>query len=184
MKRFGLIAALLVATMGASIASAQESSNASGGNALTLGAKSLSFAVPNGGNGYASGAAGFWYMLAENVNLGFNVGLGIDRVDNGTETTTNWDLLLAPAVRYYLSTSGVVAPYFHGQANLRFHDTDGDNDPELGVAGGIGVEWFPVRNFSVGGQTGLGIDLIRSGSGEPVKVATFTSALLANIYWE
>lgn len=181
MKRLGLVIALMVVTGVASRASAQEGASS---NSLVAGAKSLSFELPSGGNGYADGAAGIWYMMTDNINLGVNIGLGIDREDSGNDTTTTWDVLLAPAMRYYLSTTGVVAPYIHGQANLRFFDDGGDDHVELGLAAGIGVEWFPVRNFSVGGQTGLGIDLVRSGTGEPVKVATFTSALTAQIYWE
>jgi hypothetical protein len=180
MKRFGLVVALMVVTGIASRASAQEGA---GSNALVVGAKSLSFALPSGGNGYASGAAGLWYMVTDNINLGMNFGLGIDR-QGAANTVTTWDVLLAPAMRYYLSTSGVVAPYIHGQANIRFYDDKSDKHVNLGVAGGIGVEWFPVRNFSVGGQTGLGMDIVRPDPGKPIKLATFTSALTAQIYWE
>jgi len=184
MKRIGLVVACMIATMTASAASAQEGSNASGSNALVAGAKSLSFLVPSGGNRYADGAAGIWYMVTDDINFGINVGLGIDRTDTGADTNTSWDILLAPAMKYYMA-KGVVNPYFLGQLNLRFHD-DGanNNDPELGIAGGIGAEWFPVRNFSIGGEAGVGIDIIRSGNGEPVKLGTFQSALVANIYWE
>ena len=182
MKRIGLVVACMIATMTASAARAQESS-AGGANALVAGAKSLSFAVPGGGNRYANGAAGIWYMISDDMNLGINVGLGIDRTDTGGGTNTDWDVLLAPAIRYYMA-KGVVNPYFLGQVNLRFHDTGGDNDPELGIAGGIGAEWFPVRNFSIGGEAGVGIDIIRAGNGEPVRLGTFQSALVANIYWE
>jgi hypothetical protein len=181
MKRIGLVVACMIATLTTSAARAQDTSSA---NALVAGAKSLSFAVPAGGNRYASGAAGIWYMLSDDMNLGVNVGLGIDRTDTGTDTNTAWDILLAPALRYYMA-KGVVNPYFLGQVNLRFHDDGGaDNDPELGIAGGIGAEWFPVRNFSIGGEAGVGIDIIRSGAGEPIRLGTFTSALVANIYWE
>lgn len=187
MKRIGLVVACMIATLTASAARAQESSgssNASGSTALVAGAKSLSFRFPGGGNRYADGAAGIWYMMSDDINLGINVGLGIDRTDTGADTNTSWDILLAPAVKYYLA-KGVVNPYFLGQLNLRLHDDGGnDNDPELGIAGGIGAEWFPVRNFSIGGEAGVGIDIIRSGNGEPVKLGTFQSALVANIYWE
>ncbi len=183
MKRIGLVIACMLTTAAASVANAQETSS-SGTNALVAGAKSLSFRVPAGGNRYADGAAGIWYMLSDDMNLGINVGLGIDRTEVGTDTNTSWDLLLAPAIKYYMA-KGVVNPYFLGQLNLRLHDDGGsNNDPELGIAGGIGVEWFPVRNFSIGGETGVGIDIIRSGNGEPVRLGTFMSSLVANIYWD
>jgi len=178
MKRVGLVVALMFATMTASAANAEE-----GANSLVAGAKSLSFRLPGGGNRYADGAAGIWYMLNEDMNLGINVGLGIDHTDAGASNTA-WDILLAPALKYYMA-KGVVNPYFLGQVNLRFHDDGGvNNDPELGVAGGIGAEWFPVRNFSIGGEAGLGIDIVRQAPGKPVKLGTFQSALVANIYWE
>jgi hypothetical protein len=124
-------------------------------------------------------------MVTDTINLGMNLGLGIDPQGAGGATTTNYDILLAPAMRYYLTTSGVVAPFIHAQANLRFYDDHVDTKHiGLGAAGGIGVEWFPVRNFSVGGQTGLGLDIVRPDPGKPVKLATFTSALTAQIYWE
>src|SRR5262249_2399616 len=109
MKRIGLVVACMIATMTASAARAQES--ASGANALVAGAKSLSFRVPNGGNRYADGAAGIWYMMTDDINLGINVGLGIDRTDTGADTNTAWDILLAPAIKYYMA-KGVVNPYF------------------------------------------------------------------------
>lgn len=179
MKRIGLVVALMSATLFASAARAEEG----GANSLVAGAKSLSFRLPGGGNRYADGAAGIWYMLSDDMNLGINVGLGIDHQNPGASVTA-WDILLAPALKYYMA-KGVVNPYFLGQVNLRFHDDgNNNNDPELGVAGGIGAEWFPVRNFSIGGEAGLGIDIVRQAPGKPVKIGTFQSALVANIYWE
>lgn len=154
-------------------------------NALAAGKHSLSFAVPGGGNPYATGAFGYWMMLTPEINFGINVGFGLDRQGNNVndDVTTNWDLLLAPALKFYTSRRSVVAPYYFAQLNLRLHDTNGNTDPELGLAGGLGVEWFPVTNFSIGGHAGLGIDILRAGNGEPIAVGTFTSGLSAQIYF-
>lgn len=200
------------------------SSSASAGstgeaNSLNSGAYSLSFAVPGGGNPYANGAVGFWYMITDNINLGINLGLGIEATEtiNGYNTdaedstsTTAFDLLLAPAMRYYLFNTDSVAPYILGQLN--FHkffddnddttaDLDDDNNaynselqPELALIGGFGLEWFPVEQFSVGGHVGLGIDILRQHDapaqteGATVtkngfRIGTFTSALTANLYF-
>lgn len=148
-----------------------------GKNSLYDGASSLSFAVPNGGNGYASGAAGYWMMFG-NLNVGFNVGLALDT--GGADTA--WDILLAPAVRSYWSTDGEVAPFWYGQLNLRLADNGATDTQELGIAGGLGVEWFVVENFSISGQVGLGIDILRPDPLDPLALGTFTSALTAQIY--
>ncbi len=148
-------------------------------NGLKEGGTSLSFGVPSGGNGYAAGTAGYWMLLAPNMNVGFNVGLAIDTGGNDPV----WDILLAPAVRFYTATDGNVLPFFHGQANFRIFDPgSGTEDPEFGVAGGLGLEWFATKNFSIAGQVGLGIDVLRPGGADPVKIGTFTSGLTAQIY--
>lgn len=175
---------------------------------------SISLAVPNGGNPYADGTAGAWYMITDNMNLGVNLGFGIESQtvvsnydqDNQSSTSrTGFDLLLAPALRYYLTSDSSVAPYILGQMN--FHKYfDGDNDtsadpsdenfngdlqPELSLVGGFGVEWFPVERFSIGGHVGLGIDLVRqnrfTGSNtlteNGLRIGTFTSSINANLYF-
>lgn len=180
MKRISwLVAGLSIMVVAAS---AQAQDTAAPKNLLTQGAKSLSFAIPGGNNPYASGAAGFWYMMTNEINLGINVGLGFDRVNAGTGTDTQVDFLLAPALRYYLMTDGVVAPFVHGQANFRLVD-DSDFGAEFGLAGGVGAEWFPVRQFSIAGQVGLGVDVVRKGEAEP-RIGTFTSQLSAQLYWD
>ncbi|MBC7793077.1 MAG: hypothetical protein H7Z43_05175 [Clostridia bacterium] len=180
MKRIGLLVTVLSVTVLASSARAQDTTSP---NLLVAGAKSLSFAIPGGNNGYASGAAGLWYMITDQVNLGFNVGLGLDRQNAGTGTETTWDILLAPAMRYYLKTDGVVAPFIHGQANFRINHQPDNTGEELGVAGGVGAEWFPVRQFSIAGQVGLGVDVVRQNNSEPA-IGTFTSQLSAQLYWD
>jgi hypothetical protein len=177
MKRISWLVAVLGVMLLASSAQAQDT--AAPRNMLTQGSKSLSFSVPGGGNPYAAGAAGLWYMLTNEMNLGLNVGLGIDRAGGGT----SFSLLLAPALRYYLMTDGVVAPFFFGQTNFLIANPAGPGDTnfEWGIAGGLGAEWFPVRQFSISGQVGLGVDIVREGD-EP-GIGTFTSQLAANIYW-
>ncbi|MFU8807093.1 MAG: hypothetical protein ACNA8W_25015 [Bradymonadaceae bacterium] len=158
--------------------------------ALAAGAHSLSFGVPGGGNPYAPGTLGYWIMVAPEINVGINVGFALDRrtvtVGAEEETRTSWDVLLAPAVKFYTSRLTTVAPYYFAQVNLRFHD-DGidatDEDLEMGLALGLGAEWFPVPNFSIGGHVGIGVDVLRPGNAEPVALGTFTSGLSAQIYF-
>lgn len=167
-------------------------------NALRAGSQSLAFGVPGGGNPYASGTFGYWYMVTPKMNLGINVGLSIDPqlghdMSNGDETTeVLWDFLLAPTLKFYGNTNGNVVPFGFGQLNLRLHnqwksgpgtDTEG-GDATFGIAGGMGVEWFVVTRFSISGQVGVGIDIVRAGDqNKPFALGTFTSGLAANIYF-
>ncbi len=155
-----------------------DAAGGAGENSLHDGAMSLSFAIPNGGNGFASGAAGVWMMFGS-LNVGFNVGLALDT--GGADTS--WDILLAPTVRSYWFTDSQVAPFWFGQLNLRFADNGSTDTQELGIAGGLGVEWFVVDIFSISGQVGMGIDILRPDPLDPLAFGTFTSALTAQLYW-
>jgi len=122
--------------------SSEMAENSGRSNGLRSGAVSLSFTVPGGGNPYADGAAGVWYMVSGNINLGINLGLGIEseeviegyRGDDSESTqATAFDLFLAPTVRYYLLKDSNVAPYILGQIYFqKFFDgndeTTGDPD--------------------------------------------------------
>lgn len=185
-----MLLALMFAMMFASPAYAQMGGESGGAapNALMAGAQSLQFAFPAGGNPYAPGTLGYWFMLTPNLNFGLNAGFALDRNagEDGGDTITNWDLLLAPALKFYPMTDYVVAPYLFLQGNVRIF-SDGidetEEDTEFSAALGLGVEWFPVMNFSVGGHTGLGVDIVRADPGEPIAIGTFTSGLIASIYF-
>ena len=153
-----------------------------GSNGVAAQKKSISFGIPNGGNGYASGAIAPWMMVSPTINLGINVGLAF-----GNKPDTNYDLLIGPAIRYYLMTSGDVLPYVHAQLNFRFYDdgvSGNKDDPELSLAGGMGAEWFITDVFSLAGHFGLGIDVLRKGGSDAgIRLGTFTSGLTGQIYW-
>lgn len=190
-------------------------------NALRAGQANLSFGVPSGGNPYFTssatptssagglgglfsgllganapgGALGYHYMFTDKVRGGLN--LAFDLQD--TDAATVWNLGLAPQVNYYFgNTKGTVAPFAFGQINFGIHD-DGndqtDEDPTLGIEGGMGVEWFPVPRFSISGRIGLNLGLLgvsttaTDAQGNTVSVDQnfginlFTSSLAANIYF-
>ncbi len=167
----------------ASPASAQEAAPAApaapGGNGFGEGATSLSLGVPGGGNPYASGTFGIWYGLSGDMNLGINVGLGID---TATEPDSTFNLLLAPALKYYMMPGAEVTPFILGQLNFSFTSL-GDDAVDLGLLGGFGAEWFITDVFSLAGYTGLGIDLLRPNEVDPLRIGTFTSGFSAQIYW-
>ncbi len=137
---------------------------------------SLSLNVPAGGNPAGGGTAGLWMMMSPQLNVGFNVGLAFD-----SENDPGHDILLAPALRYYFAQTSPVAPFYYGTARIRIVDQDED-DIQVGIAGGLGAEWFVTDVFSIAGWTGLGIDLVRPGDG--IAVGTLTSGISAQIYWD
>lgn len=142
------------------------------------GDSSLSFAVPSGGNSTVAGAAGLWYMVSDDANLGMNVGLGLNFADNASA----YDILLAPQLRYYLSKKGRVSPFVLGQVNVRlFENGAGDFDGQFGLAGGLGGEIWLLEELSLAGHIGLGIDIAQGANTDPA-LGTFTSGLSANIY--
>jgi len=178
----GLASTAVLATLlslGAGVAQAQEGftpaptvSNASSGPKKM----SLSLNVPGGGNPAGAGTAGLWMMMNPQLNVGFNVGLALDN-----ENDPGHDILLAPALRYYFASMGPVAPFYYGTARIRIVDQDDDN-VQVGLAGGLGAEWFVTDVFSIAGWTGLGIDLVRAGEG--IGIGTLTSGISAQIYWD
>lgn len=183
MKRTAFVSILF--TLCATTASAQTMDSApssaastSGGNGFGSGVMSLSLGIPGGGNPYASGTFGLWYGLGADMNLGINVGLGIDTAPD--EDVMN--ILLAPALKYYLRPGAEVSPFILGQINLGFTN-QGDDAVDFGILGGFGVEWWVTPVFSIAGYTGAGLDLLRPNDTEPFRFGTFTSGLSAQMYF-
>lgn len=172
MKRSFIV--LLFLLLSSSTAFAQTS----GGNSLGSGSTSLSLLIPAGGNPYAPGTFGIWYGLSPAANLGINVGLGLDTAPE--EDVFN--MLLAPALKYYLAPGSEITPFILGQINLGFTSV-GDDAVDFGILGGFGVEWFVTPVFSVAGYTGAGLDLLRPNDTDPLRFGTFTSGLSAQLYF-
>ena len=188
----------------ASVASASASGPAQ--NSLHEGIWSLSFRLPTGGNPWLENSVGAWYMLTERINLGLNVALSIDPEQTaGTTTTTvngtvvvtndtyiNTTLVVAPALKYYFTTSGLVTPYVLGQINVGFaRGTDGTVSTGGGTAGvlsaigGFGLEVFPWRFLSLGGTVGIKLDLLRpNNAARSAALETITSAVYATAYFD
>ncbi|HEX7117674.1 MAG TPA: hypothetical protein VF212_02745 [Longimicrobiales bacterium] len=166
-------------------------------DALQEGRRSLTFSVPSGGGA----SFGFWTMRSPRTNLGIDVNLSLRRnEDSDEDALTDWGITAGPAIkRYFPWTSGPVAPFFYGGVNLswRSNDLGGGGTVErtlgLGLSGGVGVEWFPTRQISIGGYTGLhagysretqeneALDLEASRSA--FNLNTFRSSLTLHIYF-
>lgn len=141
---------------------------------------SLSLGIPSGGNDYAAGAAGLWWMLSDRLNLGFNVGLGFDFDDD----TRDYEMILAPTLRFYLTEGGQIAPFILGQVSLQVFENDfEDMDAGFGFTGGLGAELWVLSELSIAGHVGMGF-LLYDGRGSSARVGTFTSGLTANLYFD
>ncbi|HEX6939870.1 MAG TPA: hypothetical protein VF158_10700 [Longimicrobiales bacterium] len=165
-------------------------------DALQEGRRSLTFSVPSGGGT----SFGFWTMLSHRTNLGIDVHVSFRRRDGSSpdDPHTIWGFAAGPAVKRYLPwISGPVAPFIYGGADLMWnHDSFGDDIERglgLGLAGGVGVEWFPTRQISIGGFTGLRAEYGRATheneatdfeeTDSTFMMNTFRSSLALHIYF-
>jgi hypothetical protein len=173
-------------------------------NSLAPDARALSFAAL----GSRSGAIEYRRMRTPHSALGFALvaRAGYDRaeMEDSLRTITSSQLgagiSVGPTLRRYVSTSDRVNPYAFGALLVGF-DT-GRQSPPSGpetsqwglngsLAAGIGLEWFPVREVSLSGQSGLQLTAryatSESGtvSAQQVGVGlnTFASSLSVSLYW-
>ncbi len=155
------------------------------------GQRSISFGLP--GN-LGHNTFGFWTMHSEKLNLGLNLGLNlVSNSTDGTTTSKVSNISIGPALRYYAGSLGPVVPFLHGQADIRYGKTDQPDRSSkgFGLASGLGAEWFPTRNISISGTTGLGFSanwVSTSQGGTTIKtsntgIGTFTSALTIQLYF-
>jgi hypothetical protein len=184
MRNLGTISLMTLFVLMTAGSAAAQSSNLPG-----EGTRSISFGLP-GDQG--SGSFGIWTMLNEKVNLGLNLGLGISNSrTEGTTTAKGTSFSIGPALRYYTAALGPVAPFLYGQGDFHYgKDTlpaPERSDKGFGLTGGLGAEWFPVRNIGIAGFTGLRLART-SSTREPISSSSFsfgtlTSGLSFNIYF-
>lgn len=180
-------------------------------NGLRKGAWSLSFSAPGYSGSGERAEFGVWEMVGARTNLGLTLEVSVAGRDREGEeqgadqTEASTSVQLGANLRRYVSTARSVAPYVQGRVFGRGYYTRRDGlgyeETIRGAAGGLegafGVEWFPVRQFSVSGHTGarLGVgrleqdqeypddDTKRSADYRDVSFQTFTSALSVQIYF-
>lgn len=153
--------------------------------------------------GISGGASlGFWKMRDDRTNVGWilNGSIGFRRsAREGSNTVTNTDLSLGfgPEIRRYTSIAGRVAPYgfVGGRLGFAWERTDVEVDSNsswmamLDARVGVGAEFFPVPNLSLGGQMGVsGMIGYRpfddpDGSTFQARVGTFGASIMAAIYY-
>ena len=136
----------------------------------------MNFAIPTGNKG----SAGILYVLTPKMLLELDVGFSYQKdkfINDQGEKEGLWGYLLAPGIRYYFMGSGPVNVYIKGA--LQYADNK-EQDAQVSLMGGLGVEWFVTKYFSIGGDTGLGFQLMPSDN---FGVGTISHGLSANIYW-
>jgi hypothetical protein len=202
-------AAVLALSAPARAQDAPADSTAPPPNGLRKGTWSLSFVAP-GYSGSETAEFGVWEMVGPRTNVGVTLelvvsGLTLETTDDD-RTAANTSVGMGLNVRRYLATSRSVAPYLHGRvfgrggfnrredAGVGYEETV--RSMGAGADAALGVEWFPVRQLSVAGHTGVRYSSIRYASRLTTPTdeerestsrdgifQTFTSALSLRIYF-
>lgn len=181
-------------------------------NALRRGTWSLSFAAPGYSGSGERMELGVWEMVGPRTNLGLTLEVNVSGYDRETggggqqaeQTDASTSVLLGLAARQYVRAESSIAPFVQGRVFGRGgygrRESSGYEETTRGMGVGaeaaFGVEWFPVRSFSVAGHTGARLQFSRSeqtvtGPEDQEQRAeyhyasfqTFTSALSVQIYF-
>ena len=168
----------------------------------------LGVALPSGSGSSFS----VWKIRSPTTALGLKVNASwsyrdstADAEDLASEPITRHSLGLqvSPTIKKYRPLHKQIAPFTYGRIEAGFlgHKRD-DLDSQhvssvasIGIALGLGVEWFPFQRISVGGQTGLRlgyrygthdsrrIDYNRSHTSWDLYLRIFQSELKALMYF-
>ena len=132
----------------------------------------LGVALPSSGGSSFS----LWKIRSPTTAVGLEVGVSwsyadstanADDPDPTTLQNHYLSLQLRPTIKHYRPLHDRIAPFTYGQsiAGFRGHKRDirvtyrqrGSSSGNIGLALGLGVEWFPFQRISLGGQTGLSL---------------------------
>ena len=161
--------------------------------ALSKGTTSLAFTLPQSG----SSAAGIWRFLTDRDALGLTVSVQVNRehVSAGLidRTATNWGIGMGPAYKRYFTPKGRVAPFVNAAAVASWNGDDLPDVPDanrwgLNATAGLGADWFPVEEISLGGFVGIrgSYGTMDGPSGiehSSWALRTLTSAISAHVYF-
>ena len=94
-----------------------------------------------------------------------------DRYDTRAQSRSLW-LQLRPTIKHYRPLHDQVAPFIFYQAHADFYFRDSQSDinseirsfradeRDLGLALGLGADWFPFQRISLSAQTGLDLSYL------------------------
>lgn len=168
---------------------------------------SIALAIPHGGGS----ELGLWRMVGERTNFGLQVGFrwadDESEGDDREQERLDWAISLSPTVQRYLFVRGSVSPFVLVRAEVALSRAEALSvspaggslsrltSRTLGVRAGLGAEWIPLPDVSIGGHTGVRfshawVDQEATSSGGLVEVegtsgraATFVSALTLRIFF-
>lgn len=143
-----------------------------GSRVIQKGRWSLAFTLPDGGGA----TFGVWKMASTRSNLGLNIGVNHDRgwFSSGpdsaeyTQDRSFWNFSLQPSIKRYLALGENVSPYFfgavggaYGWGKSAYSSPRYPSPPQksynrsASLRLGLGVDWTPLDDISVGAFTGL-----------------------------
>jgi hypothetical protein len=138
---------------------------------------------------------GVGFRVGERTDLLLDVGGRV--ADDGANETTN--VLLRPMLKRYLGAiDRRVVPYFviGARAEWTRIETDGalnSNFRRLGGLAGVGLDWFPAKQVSVGGHVGVDVVSLRREStpflpgddevSTGLEVGTFSSGVRLRLFF-
>lgn len=156
---------------------------------------------------------GVWKIRSPTTALGLEVGVSWSYRDSTADaddpfsapiTDHSLRLQLSPTFKQYRPLNEQIAPFTYCRFEAGFSGFKRDDGPNyqngssggnMGMALGLGVEWFPFQRVSLGGQTGLslgyryyqwdsrGIDSNTSQTRWSLYLRTFQSEVKASMYF-
>lgn len=150
-----------------------------GGDALDLseGRYGFSFGFPDGNSPMGAGYIGAKYFTAPNTAIGAYLLLG---GDSAAETSS---FGLAGKYMSYFAHKDRLHLYGFGQLSLGKNGgaaNKGKDDTLFGLAGGLGLEFVLLKDFTVSGEGGFGFNTLPDGKN---AYATGTGKLAVNFYY-
>ncbi len=153
-------------------------SSASGeGLDLSEGRYGFSFGFPDGNSPMGAGYIGARYFTAPNTAVGGYLLLG---GDSAAETSS---FGLAGKYMSYFAQKDRLHLYGFGQLSIGQNGgaaNKGKDDMLFGLAGGLGLEFVLLKDFSVSGEAGFGFNSLPDGKS---AYATGTGKLAVNFYY-
>ncbi|MDQ3235536.1 MAG: hypothetical protein M3Q07_27310 [Pseudobdellovibrionaceae bacterium] len=144
---------------------------------LSEGRYGFSFGFPDGGSSMGAGFIGARYFTAQNTAVGAYLLLG---GDSAAETSS---FGLAGKFTKYFAQRDRLHFYGFGQLSIGKNGgtaNKGKDDTLFGIAGGAGLEFVLLKDFSVSGEGGFGYNTLPDGKS---AYATGTGKLAVNFYY-
>lgn len=160
------------------------------------------------GAGSNSASIGYWHKLTGKTSLGGDFTFFYRDHDHNDYQSYQF----SPGIRHYLLADKAVSPYLYGAVVGRYSKSGSDQPDSrsrtesytAGLQGGIGLEWFPIQNVSIGGHVGINANYEKAhsaynsqysdglggtttsgatASDEGFVIGTFSSGILLNLYF-